>query len=60
MRMMSDDFANEDERIRGFLVKMDDAFCEAMLKAIEAGEEHAPTEICTAPGTLRPLVVLAN
>jgi hypothetical protein len=40
--MMSDDFANEDERIRGYLVKMDDAFCEAMFKAIRAGVERAP------------------
>jgi hypothetical protein len=39
---------------------MDDAFCAAMFKAIEAGEERAPTAVCTEPGTQNPVVVLAN
>jgi hypothetical protein len=39
---------------------MDEAFCTAMFKAIEAGEERAPTAVCTEPGTRNPVVVLAN
>jgi len=34
--------------------KMDEAFCAALLNAIEAGQETAPTGVCTAPGTRRP------
>jgi hypothetical protein len=58
--MMSDEFVNEDERIRRHLVKMDDDFCAAMFKAIDAGEERAPTAVCSVPGTRRPIVVLSN
>jgi hypothetical protein len=39
---------------------MDDAFCAAMFKAIEAGEECAPTAVCTEPGTRNPIVVLTH
>jgi hypothetical protein len=50
----------EEEDVRAYLVRMDDAFCAAMFKAIEAGEERAPTAVCTEPGTRSPVFVLAN
>ena len=37
---MHDEFALEEMRIRAELEKMDAAFCAAMLKAIDAGEER--------------------
>jgi hypothetical protein len=46
--------------IRAELEKMDAAFCAAMLKAIDAGEERAPEAICKVPGTRNPVFVLAN
>jgi hypothetical protein len=55
--VMADEVLNEEERIRTWLVKMDDAFCAAMFKAIEAGDERAPTAICTEPSTRTPIVV---
>jgi hypothetical protein len=58
--MMRDEIAIEEAGVRAYLVKMDDAFCAAMFKAIEAGEERAPTAVCTEPGTQNPVVVLAN
>jgi hypothetical protein len=50
----------EEEDARAYLVKMDDAFCAAMFKAIEAGEECAPTAVCTEPSTRNPVVVLTH
>jgi hypothetical protein len=50
----------EEEDVRAYLVRMDDAFCAAMFKAIEAGEERAPTAVCTEPGTQNPIVVLTH
>jgi hypothetical protein len=50
----------EEEDVRAYLVRMDDAFCVAMFKAIEAGEERAPTAVCTEPGTRNPVVVLTH
>ena len=58
--MMGDEFAIEEMRIRAELEKMDAAFCAAMLKAIDAGEEHAPEAICREPGTRNPICILAN
>jgi hypothetical protein len=58
--MMRDEIAIEEAGVRAYLVKMDEAFCTAMFKAIEAGEERAPTAVCTEPGTRNPVVVLAN
>ena len=58
--MMRDEIVVEEEAVRAYLVKMDDAFCAAMFKAIEAGEERAPTAICTEAGTRNPIFVLAN
>jgi hypothetical protein len=40
--------------------KMDAAFCAAMLRAIDAGNERAPEAICKEPGTRNPIFVLAN
>lgn len=58
--MMKDEFAVEEEDIRTYFVRMDDAFCAAMFKAIEGGEERAPTTVCTEPGTRSPVVVLTH
>jgi hypothetical protein len=58
--MMGNEFAIEEMRIRAELEKMDAAFCAAMLKAIDAGEEHAPETVCKEPGTRNPIFVLAN
>jgi hypothetical protein len=58
--MMRDESAMEEEDVRAYLVKMDDAFCAAMFKAIEAGEERAPTVVCTEPGTQNPIVILTH
>jgi hypothetical protein len=58
--MMRDESAMEEEDVRAYLVRMDDAFCVAMFKAIEAGEERAPTAVCTEPGTRNPVVVLTH
>jgi hypothetical protein len=34
--------------------KMDDAFCTAMQRAIDAGEEKTPTAVSEQPGTRNP------
>jgi hypothetical protein len=36
--------------------KMDTAFAQALLAAIERGDEKCATEVSTAPGTIRPVV----
>jgi hypothetical protein len=46
----------EEEDVRAYVVNMDDAFCAAMFKAIEA----APTAVCTEPDTRNPIVVLTH
>ena len=38
---MRDEFAIEEMHIRAELEKMDAAFCAAMLRAIDAGDERA-------------------
>jgi hypothetical protein len=57
---MRDEFAIEEMRIRAEFEKMDAALCAAMLRAIHAGEEHAPEAICREPGTRKPIFILAN
>jgi hypothetical protein len=57
---MRDEFAIEEMRIRAELEKMDAAFCAAMLRAIDAGDERAPEAICREPGTRNPIFVVAN
>ena len=39
---------------------MDDAFCECMLAAIDAGLERAPVGVITTPGTKNPRYVPSN
>jgi hypothetical protein len=55
--VMSDEFTFDDVRMRRSLVEMDEAFCAAMFKAIDAGQECPPTTICTEPGTRSPVIV---
>jgi hypothetical protein len=57
---MHDEFAVEELRIRAELEKVNAAFCAAMLRAIDAGEECAPEAICKEPGTRNPIFVLAD
>jgi hypothetical protein len=40
--------------------RMDEAFCAAMQRAIDAGEENAPTVVSKKPGTRNPKVVLGH
>jgi len=39
--------------------KMDDAFCAAMQRAINAGEEITLTVVSKKPGTKKPKIVFA-
>jgi hypothetical protein len=57
---MRNEFAIEEMAIRAEIEKMDAAFCAAMLRAIDAGNERAPEAICKEPGTRNPIFVLAN
>jgi hypothetical protein len=57
--MMRDEILIEEMHKRAEIEKMDAAFCEAMLSAIDAGTERSPEGICKEPGTRRPIVVLA-
>jgi hypothetical protein len=57
---MSDDIKIEEARIRAAQEKMDEAFCDAMHRAIRTGQETVPTVVSRAPGTQRPIVVLAS
>jgi hypothetical protein len=52
--LMIDEVTLEELRSRAGFEKMDEAFCAALLDAIEAGQETAPTGVCTAPGTRWP------
>ena len=57
---MSDEFTIEEARMRAMQEKMDDAFRDAMHRAIRAGQEFVPTIVSTEPGTRMPKVVLAQ
>jgi len=57
--MTRDELVIEELSTRRIQEKMDDAFCDAMHRAIKAGQEFAPNVVSTAPGTRRPEVVLA-
>jgi len=57
---MSDEFTLEELRVRATQEKMDDAFRDAMHRAIRTGQEFAPTVVSTEPGTRMPKVVLAQ
>jgi hypothetical protein len=56
---MSDEFTMEELRVRATQGKMDDAFRDAMHKAIKTGEGICATVVSTTTGTRRPIVVLA-
>jgi hypothetical protein len=49
-----DEFQFEELSIRRALVKMDDAFCEALQRAIDAGMENAPNVVSKQHGTRNP------
>ena len=53
-----DELIIEEMSTRATQQKMDDAFREAMHRAIRIGREFVPTEVSTEPGTRRPKVVL--
>ena len=56
---MMDELHLEELSARMMLVKMDDAFCEAMQSAIDAGVENAPTVVSKRAGTRNPRTVIA-
>ena len=55
---MRDELIIEEMSTRATQEKMDDAFREAMHRAIRTGQEFVPTVVSTEPGTRRPKVVL--
>jgi len=56
LRAVVDDEADEEPMgRREWLKKQDLAFQQAMMDAIAAGAECCPTQISTAPGTVRPV-----
>ncbi len=56
--MTRDELIIEEMSTRATQEKMDDAFREAMHRAIRTGQEFVPTVVSTEPGTRRPKVVL--
>jgi len=48
---MVDELVFEEMSLRATQRKMDDAFCAAMQRAINAGEENTPTVVSKKPGT---------
>ncbi len=55
--MTRDELIIEEMCIRATQEKMDDAFRDAMQRAIRAGQELVPTVVSKEPGTRRPKVV---
>jgi hypothetical protein len=56
---MVDELITEERTVRRLQEKMDDAFCAAMQRAINAGEETTPTVVSKKPGTRNPKIVSA-
>ena len=56
---MVDELVLEEKSLRAMQRKMDDAFCAAMQRAINAGEESTPTVVSKKPGTKKPKIVFA-
>jgi hypothetical protein len=56
---MVDELVLEEKSMRAMQRKMDDAFCAAMQRAINAGEENTPTVVSKKPGTKKPKIVFA-
>ena len=54
-----DDLHLEELSLRMTQEKMDDAFCAAMQRAIDAGAEDTPTVVSKKPGTRNPKSVIA-
>jgi hypothetical protein len=56
---MMDELQLEELSIRRMQEKMDEAFCDAMQRAIDAGNENTPVAISKQPGTRNPKSVIA-
>jgi hypothetical protein len=54
-----DELQLEELSLRRTQEKMDDAFCEALLKAIGVGAENAPTVVSRQPSTRNPKTLTA-
>jgi hypothetical protein len=54
-----DELQLEELSIRRMQEKMDEAFCDAMQRAIDAGNENTPIAISKQPGTRNPKSVIA-
>jgi hypothetical protein len=57
--VMRDELFIEEMSLRLAQEKMDEAFCAAMQRAIDAGEENTPSAVSNKPGTKNPKVMLA-
>jgi hypothetical protein len=55
--MRDDELFSEEMSLRAVQEKMDEAFCAAMQRAIDAGEENTPTVVSKKPGTKNPMIV---
>jgi hypothetical protein len=55
---MIDDLHLEEVSVRVSIEKMDEAFCSAMQRALDAGAEDTPTVVSKKPGTKNPKVML--
>jgi hypothetical protein len=56
---MMDELLTEERTVRRLQEKMDDAFRAAMQRAINAGEENAPTVVSRKSGTRNPKIISA-
>jgi hypothetical protein len=57
--MIMDEMQLEELSIRRTQEKMDEAFCDAMQRAIDAGAEHTLTVVSKQPGTRNPKTMIA-
>jgi hypothetical protein len=55
--MRDDELFSEEMSLRAVQEKMDEAFCAAMQRAIDAGDENTPTIVSKKPGTKNPMIV---
>jgi hypothetical protein len=51
---MMDELQQEELSVRMNIMKMDDAFCEALQRAIDAGTENSPTVVSKQSGAINP------
>jgi hypothetical protein len=54
-----DELLIEELSLRRTQEKMDDAFCDALQRAIDAGVENAPAVVSKRPGTINAKTVTA-